>query len=295
MTQASDTSPIDNGPVTDLATLGDAGNMREALKAFNECRQVVLEYIADQFVEGVDFGPSDPRSDKKTLLKAGAEKVGSLFNTRLTWEMDRETWEMLGSPAGTVCYVCRIVSNATGNVVGEGRGAESVGNKKRDANKAIKIAEKCAAVDAALYTFRLSELFTQDMGTNGYTGKPDVGGMKDLLLADVTKARQGIQSSLTDRGLLAIVVKAELHKEIAETQGEVEHIGRVILRDKLYDLATGEKFGTGPNAGATVGGGQGEETPPAAGDPAPPAAGPEPSDEPERTEDGDIIPDGVGR
>jgi len=148
----------------ELATLGTAEDLRAKCEAFEAKRAVVVEYIKRSFIENTDFGPADPRNAKRTLLKPGAEKVCRLFNTRPTWRRDDETWEMLGKPAGTVCYVCEILDNTTGEIIGEGRGAETIGNKKRDANKTIKNAEKCALVDAALYTFCLSEMFTQDLG-----------------------------------------------------------------------------------------------------------------------------------
>ena len=50
-----------------------------------------------------------------------------------------------------------------GEVVSEGRGAREV-LKEKDINKAIKMAQKSAQIDAVLRTGALSEAFTQDIG-----------------------------------------------------------------------------------------------------------------------------------
>ena len=149
-----------------LANLPSAEQMRSLCTENEAKRGAIVEYIKRNFMEGTDYGPTDDRSAKPTLKKPGAEKICRLFNTRPVWRKDADTWQMLGEPAGTVCYVCEIIDNTSKAVVGEGRGAETLGAKKRDANKTIKNAEKCALVDAALYTFCLSEMFTQDLGDN---------------------------------------------------------------------------------------------------------------------------------
>ena len=48
-------------------------------------------------------------------------------------------------------------------MVGEGRGARSLKKDGGDANKAIKMAEKSAMIDAVLRTGALSEVYTQDI------------------------------------------------------------------------------------------------------------------------------------
>lgn len=226
-----------------LAIIGDAEAMKAKLAVTTECRKVVTEYISENFVPGVDFGPTDDRSKKKTLKKPGAEKICGLFNTRPTWTRDEDTWEMLGRPPGTVCYVCHIIDNATGKIVGEGRGAETVGNKSRDANKTIKNAEKCALVDAALYTFRLSELFTQDDGGNGGSNpQASLDTMKAAFMTAVQAMRMGQNTDMTDLRFIRRVVEQELHKTKIDSVGEMEAISKVVLEDKLFDLATGEKI-----------------------------------------------------
>jgi hypothetical protein len=68
---------------------------------------------------------------------------------------------MLGRPAGVICYVCAL-STTHGVFVGEGRGAREVA-QDQDLNKAIKMAQKSAQVDAILRIGALSDSFTQDL------------------------------------------------------------------------------------------------------------------------------------
>ena len=60
----------------------------------------------------------------------------------------------------------------TGEVVSEGRGAREV-LKEKDINKAIKMAQKSAQIDAVLRTGALSEAFTQDIGREEDQPVPD--------------------------------------------------------------------------------------------------------------------------
>lgn len=234
---------------TGLAVLGSAVEMAEKLEETDKKRTVVHDYIKRNFRPGVDFGSADQRNPKPTLLKPGAEKVCGLFATRPTWRRDDDTWEMLGKPVGTVCYICEIISNETGAIVGEGRGAEKVGNKGRDANKAIKAAEKCALVDAALYTFNLSEIFTQEEGgPDSVAAGMDLNAQKQALIDAVDLWRRGCESPLSTIQFLVIVIESELHRKQVKSIGEIDHIRKVLLVDKLYDPATADKFPEGTGA-----------------------------------------------
>jgi hypothetical protein len=221
-----------------LEVLGSKEEMVSRMDDHAEKINLAHDYIKRNFVKGVDYGPADPRNPKPVLLKPGAEKVCQLFNTRPTWRRDLDTWEMLGKPEGTVCFICEIRDNTTGEIVGEGRGAEKVGNKQRDANKVIKIAEKCALVDAALFTFGLSEMFTQDMTP----AKNDTEAAKAELVNDVDLARQGCESTLTTVAFLHEVSKDFLHENGPRSVGAVEALRKVVLEQGKYDLATGQRI-----------------------------------------------------
>jgi len=225
-----------------LSGLGGVDEMRRKLEEYDKIREVILDYIERNLVKEVDFGWTDERSlDKSTLKKPGAEKVCRMFNTHPRWIRDFDTWEMVGKPVGTIFLICQIVDNETGKVIGEGRGAAKIGEKQRDANKTIKNAEKCSLVDAALYTFMLSEKFTQDDGGAG--SRSALTDLKKSLISEVETLRTGEDSEITTHQWIAIVVKDFLHKTRIDTLGEYVALRKAIFENKVYSLETGLKAG----------------------------------------------------
>lgn len=220
-----------------LDAIGSIQEMEKKLELMDRKREVIWDYIERNLVKGVDFGPADDRNPKPVLLKSGAERVVKMFNTTAQWHADFDTWKMLGEPKDVVCYKCLIIDNVTGNIVGEGRGSEKVGNRQRDSNKSIKAAEKRALVDAALYTFMLSERFTQDEGA---AGKTQMAELKDQLLSDISEKRAGAVSELSDIQWLVKVLQAEIHKKRCDTFGELAHIRKVLFENNKYDWSNGE-------------------------------------------------------
>ena len=251
MNEMVETSKIEDAKPLPLATVDQArSELTKMCDVMQARRAVILNYIKDNFVEGVDFGVTDDRCNKKTLMKAGAEKCALLFQCRPVWTRDDETWEMMGKKAGLVCYKCQIVQR-DGTVIGEGRGAEELGNKKRDANKTIKNAEKCALVDAILYTFGLSQLFTQDLEqqANLAEGVEDDTGPTPATFTDKQTLRKQVQQYITahakaDMELLTpdkLIVAAANHKfrkTTLDTMAEVDAVRADILAG-LYDIETG--------------------------------------------------------
>lgn len=98
---------------------------------------------------------------KASLLQTGAEKINKALGRVETFHRDQDTWEMLGSKAGVLCYVCEL-RDASGKV-GEGRGARSVAQDGGNENTAVKMCQKSAYVDATLRASGLHALFTQDL------------------------------------------------------------------------------------------------------------------------------------
>ena len=125
---------------------------------------MVKRFIQTQLVEGTDYYSLKigQRETKPTLSKAGSEKFLGLFQLRASFTQDDATWTMLGKPEGTLCYVCTLHTRS-GEIVSEGRGARRVA-QDGDVNKAVKMAQKSATIDAVLRTGALSEAFTQDIG-----------------------------------------------------------------------------------------------------------------------------------
>lgn len=150
----------------------DAENMQIALSEFTERRNTFRRWLLSQLTEGVHYGfppGCEPRAgvdvkqwkQKQSLYKAGAELLIELLGWRCEFEPDNDIWLQLGKPM-SVCVRCRIV-DGNGNPVGEGRGARQRGAKKMDDNGTIKMAEKCAKVNAVINALSLSDLFGQDL------------------------------------------------------------------------------------------------------------------------------------
>jgi hypothetical protein len=116
---------------------------------------------------------------------------------------------MLGRPAGVICYVCALYTKQ-GDCVGEGRGAREV-TKDQDINKAIKMAQKSAQIDAILRTGSLSDSFTQDLedlaAHEKVTVRPQkrriVALLKQLGIATADKA--GYEEAVRQYTALALV------------------------------------------------------------------------------------------
>jgi hypothetical protein len=143
----------------------DVQALVESMAAWKEQRQVVTAYIKEQMQEGIDYYSLriKGRDTKPTLSKAGSEKFLHLMKLVAHFEQDAATWQMLGSKEGLLCYTC-VLTTREGTVVGEGRGARTLAQDGGDINKAVKMAQKSAQIDAILRTGCLSDCFTQDVG-----------------------------------------------------------------------------------------------------------------------------------
>lgn len=230
--------PIPYTPtVTGLAALGDVASMEGKLRASLARIKLVHDFVETNFMEGVHFGTADDRSDKKVLLKAGAEQVCNLF-TRPRWRRDDETIEMISGAKDankTVCFICELIDNATGNIVGEGRGAETVGNRARDINKTIKMAKIHALTDAALTSFGLSGKFTQDIEKTNELIKE-----KKLFMSTIENARSNIDTKITTVQFIIAATRSILKRSDIPTIGALKKMNAAIFSDHLVDMETGE-------------------------------------------------------
>jgi hypothetical protein len=170
--------------------------MQAVLAEYDERRRSFRAWLLSQLEEGVHYGvvpgteakrdregnyidfrgniirPEQWRSGRPSLYKAGADFLCDLLMLDPSFEPDAEAWRMLGSREGTVVMRCRLLCRGVspffpgrqkGEVAGEGRGVGEAGEKKRNANAAVKIAQKSAKVDAVIHALGLSDLFTQDI------------------------------------------------------------------------------------------------------------------------------------
>lgn len=142
-----------------------AADLKKKLKNVTDKVNVIEQFIKENFVEGVDYAIAFAGADKKTLTKAGSEKICLLFNVEAKFRKDDETLSMIGDDVkGVICFLCELIDRKTGRVVSEGRGACTTAEKGNKINTAIKIAQKRAKVDAVLNMAGLSDRFTQDKG-----------------------------------------------------------------------------------------------------------------------------------
>lgn len=193
------TRPHGNGdlaaPTAGAVSLLPVQQMKTVLAEYDDRRAAFRQWLLSQLEKGVHYGVvpgTEPKQDsagnyvdfkgniirrdqwrpeKPSLYKAGADFLCDLLMLDPTFSPDLEAWKMLGAKEGTVVICCRLLCRGDspffpgrekGEVIGEGRGAGVVGDKKRDANAALKVAQKSSKVDAVINALGLSDLFTQD-------------------------------------------------------------------------------------------------------------------------------------
>jgi hypothetical protein len=166
-----------------------SAELETALKVQTEQRALIKDFVKKHLKKDVDFGQihvvsscqaeSNRRGtcknmghfSKPVLYKPGQEKIFSLFNLTSKMERDQETLDMIPNAQNTIAYKCLVYRGD--KLVAEGRGAATIGDKKRDVNSTIKIAEKRARMDAAL-SLGFSEYFAQDLDDPDYAGQREM-------------------------------------------------------------------------------------------------------------------------
>lgn len=123
-----------------VRTAGRAAITPQALQFEADQRKLLGEYVKAQMIDGTDYGVI-PGTDRKTLLKPGAEKLCGLFHcvAEYTLEDKTEDWER-----GLFNYrfACHIVS-PSGGVVAEGVGSCSSFEKKYRWRAAERVCPSC--------------------------------------------------------------------------------------------------------------------------------------------------------
>ncbi|MBK1642912.1 hypothetical protein CKO12_13750 [Chromatium okenii] len=133
----------------------------------SENRQLLLNWIRSSLKEGVDYGSIPTKrgsSNRKSLFKSGAEKICGMLGITVHFPSLKETEQALlnGSIFENVIVRCEL-KNIHGQTLADGVGARSLKQDYGDLNKALKMAEKSAHIDATLRLAGLSEVFTQDL------------------------------------------------------------------------------------------------------------------------------------
>lgn len=143
-------------------------------------RAALMGWVRESLVEGTDFGKihvvskskcqagkdcSNPEHfSKPSLFKPGAEKICGMLGVTVSFPTlrDYEQAALSGVDLKSIIIRCEIL-DASGRVVADGVGARNLAQDYGDINKALKMAEKSAHIDATLRMAGLSEVFTQDL------------------------------------------------------------------------------------------------------------------------------------
>ena len=148
---------------------------------------------------------------------------------------------------GERTYDSSPVISSKGELLGEGLGVFAVGEKKMQANAALKMAEKRAMVDAVLNTLGIADLFSQDLEDAAAEAQPAPAAdpAPDFL------ERQNVRAALAGlparhREILGLrFYLDQSYEELAALLrlplGTVKsrlHRARCALRDKLTDLVS---------------------------------------------------------
>lgn len=157
-----------------------AEQFRSGLTRRKENRAALMEWVRGALVEGVDYGrihvvgkskcrlgnrcQNPAHFSKPSLFKPGAEKICGMLGVTVHYPTlaDYEQAALGGVRLQQVIIRCEI-QDAAGRVVADGVGARALEQDYGDLNKALKMAEKSAHIDATLRMAGLSEVFTQDL------------------------------------------------------------------------------------------------------------------------------------
>lgn len=170
-----------------------AEQFRSGLDRRRENRAALMEWVRSALVEGVDYGrihvvgknkcsfgarcKNPAHFSKPSLFKPGAEKICGMLGVTVHYPtlVDYEQAALKGVQLQNIIIRCEI-QDAVGRVVADGVGARSLKQDYGDINKAMKMAEKSAHIDATLRMAGLSEVFTQDLEDMNQKGNETPAG-----------------------------------------------------------------------------------------------------------------------
>jgi hypothetical protein len=157
-----------------------AATFREGLDRRKQNRAALMDWIRSALIEDTDYGKihvvgwgkckagkhckNPDHFSKPSLFKPGAEKICGMLGVTVRYPTlpDYEKAALSGANLSQIIIRCEIV-DASGRVVADGVGARVIAQDNGDINKALKMAEKSAHIDATLRMAGLSEVFTQDL------------------------------------------------------------------------------------------------------------------------------------
>ncbi len=157
-----------------------AETFKAGLDRRKQNRSALMAWVREALIEGSDFGKihvvsrnkcqagkhcQNPNHfSKPSLFKPGAEKICGMLGVTVRYPTlpDYEKAALNGVKLSQIIIRCEIV-DASEKVVANGIGARVLSQDNGDINKALKMAEKSAHIDAVLRMAGLSEVFTQDI------------------------------------------------------------------------------------------------------------------------------------
>lgn len=157
-----------------------ATTFKEGLDRRKQNRAALMLWVREALVDGSDFGKihvvhkskcqagkdckNPAHFSKPSLFKPGAEKICGMLGVTVRYPTltDYEKAALNGCILSQIIIRCEIL-DASGRVVADGVGARMIAQDNGDLNKALKMAEKSAHIDATLRMAGLSEVFTQDI------------------------------------------------------------------------------------------------------------------------------------
>lgn len=184
-----------------------AATFKEGLDRRKQNRAALMDWIRSALIEGTDYGKihvvsrskcqagkdcKNPNHfSKPSLFKPGAEKICGMLGVTVRYPTlpDYEKAALAGANLSQIIIRCEIV-DASGRVVADGVGARIIAQDNGDINKALKMAEKSAHIDATLRMAGLSEVFTQDI--------------EDMLQRREAESLQSAEDFLRDKGFAGI-------------------------------------------------------------------------------------------
>ena len=187
---------IERNDETDLAIFGEnmrlpaVEQQRSMLAEYSERRTCFRQWLLGQLKQGIHFGfppgcesrfdeqgnllqfnrktgqwlpvPKSQWQARPSLYKSGALFLVDLLRLKAEYTSDLDGWHMMGDPKGAFVRTCTLFS-ARGEKIGCGTGVFSIGDKRMDANAAMKMADKRALVAAVINSLAVcADLFTQD-------------------------------------------------------------------------------------------------------------------------------------
>ena len=233
-----------------------AAIFQEGLDRRKTNRAALMAWIRDALVDGSDYGKihvmgwnkckagkdcqNPAHFSKSSLFKPGAEKICGMLGVTVRYPtlQDYEKAALTGAQLSQIIIRCEIV-DASGRVVADGVGARIIAQDNGDINKALKMAEKSAHIDATLRMAGLSEVFTQDiedmMQLRGAESIQQAEAVLNNDFQGITKAQhQRLEARIRELGLDRNRVKDWMFKASHQRFSSFLELSQVFYQ-KLYN------------------------------------------------------------